>query len=283
MNKLKLEIQRFSSTNATTHYNLSQYIGSDKPTYLVDYNGDMSKIDTGIYNADAKGTQANDNIGTMSSLTTTATTDLVSAINEVDAHADTNATNISNNTTDIATNTSAIGTLANLTTSAKNNLVSAINEVDAKAGISGQITMFAGSIAPSGWLICDGSAISRTTYSDLYSVIGTTYGAGDESTTFNLPNLKGKVAVGYDSSDSHFDNLGETGGEVTHTLIGSEMPEHQHNARNFIINASGSIEVGSGSQHLGIGDDTTATGSAGGNQPHNNLQPYIVLNYIIKI
>ena len=129
MNKLKLEIQRFSSTNETTHYQLSQYIGTDKPTYLVDYNSDMSKIDTGIYDADAKGTQANNNIGTMANLTTSVNTDLVSAINEVDAHADTNATNISNNTTDIATNTSAIGTLANLDTTAKNNLVSAINEV----------------------------------------------------------------------------------------------------------------------------------------------------------
>lgn len=129
MNKLKLHIQFFSSTNETTHYNLSQYIGSDKPTYLVDYNSDMSKIDTGIYNADAKGTQANGNIGNMSDLTTTATTDLVSAINEVDAHADTNATNISNNTTDIATNTSAIGTIANLQTTDKTNLVNAINEV----------------------------------------------------------------------------------------------------------------------------------------------------------
>lgn len=129
MNKLKLQIQFFSSTNETTHYNLSQYIGSDKPTYLVDYNSDMSKIDTGIYDADAKGTQANNNIGNMSNLTTTATTDLVSAINEVDAHADTNATNISNNTTDIATNTSAIGTIANLQTTDKTNLVNAINEV----------------------------------------------------------------------------------------------------------------------------------------------------------
>lgn len=129
MNRLKLQIQFFSSTNETTHYQLSQYIGSDKPTYLIDYNGDMSKIDAGIYSAESKATINTSAIGDLSTLTTTASTDLVSAINEVDAHADTNATNISNNTTDIATNTSAIGTIANLTTTDKSNLVSAINEV----------------------------------------------------------------------------------------------------------------------------------------------------------
>ena len=127
--KLKLNIQRFSSTNATTHYELSQYIGSDKPTYLVDYNSDMSKIDTGIYNAQSKANTNESSIGTLSSLTTEAQSNLVSAINEVDAHADTNAGNIATNTTNIATNTSAIGTLANLDTLTKSDLVSAINEV----------------------------------------------------------------------------------------------------------------------------------------------------------
>ena len=128
--KLKLNIQRFSSTNATSHYELSQYIGTDKPTYLVDYNGDMSKIDTGIYNAQTKANNNESSIGDLSTLTTDSKSSLVGAINEIDAHTDTNTTNISNNTTDIATNTSAIGTLANLETTTKSNLVSAINEVE---------------------------------------------------------------------------------------------------------------------------------------------------------
>lgn len=117
-----------ASTNKTSHYNLSQYIGTDKPTYLVDYNGDMSAIDTAIYGvsttasgASSKADTNETNIGTLSNLTTEVKTSLVGAINEVDSHSDTNTTNI-------ATNTSAIGTLANLETTAKSNLVSAINE-----------------------------------------------------------------------------------------------------------------------------------------------------------
>lgn len=125
-----------ASTNQTTHYNLSQYIGTDKPTYLVDYNGDMLKIDTGIYNAKSEADTNTASIGTLSNLTTDAKSNLVGAINEVDGHSDTNASNIATNTlniatntTNIGTNTTNIGTLANLNTTAKNNLVSAINEI----------------------------------------------------------------------------------------------------------------------------------------------------------
>lgn len=80
----------------------------------------------------------------------------------------------------------------------------------------GAIVPYGSTTAPTGWLVCDGSAVSRTTYSELFAVIGTSFGAGDGSTTFNLPNLKGKVPVGYNSSDSDFDSIGETGGSKTH-------------------------------------------------------------------
>ena len=111
-----------ASTNKTTHYELSQYIGTDKPTYLVDYNGDMSKIDTGIYDADAKASLNATAIGTLSSLTTTAKSDLVSAINEVD------------------NDLSGIGDLTTLTTSTKSSCVGAINEVDADIGLLSNLT-----------------------------------------------------------------------------------------------------------------------------------------------
>lgn len=125
-----------SSTNKTTNYNLSQYVGEDKPTYLGDYNGDMLKIDTQMKNnnnlassantaasnaseaaiaANTKATNNETKIGTLTNLTTTEKTNLVGAINEV-------------NTSSVG-NTGAIGTLSNLLTTDKTNLVSAINEV----------------------------------------------------------------------------------------------------------------------------------------------------------
>ena len=92
----------------------------------------------------------------------------------------------------------------------------------------GAIIPYSGSTIPTNFLLADGSAVSRTTYSELFEAIGTTYGAGNGSTTFNLPNLKGKVPVGRDSSDTSFDVLGETGGEKTHQLTVNEMPSHAH-------------------------------------------------------
>ena len=113
-----------ASTNKTTNYELSQYVGTDKPTYLGDYNGDMLKIDTAIHGvAESVGSETSriniieNNIGSLSSLSTTDKTSVVNAINEVDTNSKSNATNI--------------GTLSNLTTSNKTSIVNAVNEVDA--------------------------------------------------------------------------------------------------------------------------------------------------------
>ena len=93
----------------------------------------------------------------------------------------------------------------------------------------GGVTQYAGATTPSAnWAICDGSEISRATYETLFTRIGTSYGVGDGSTTFNLPNLKGKVLVGLDSTQTEFDALGETGGAKTHTLTSTEIPGHTH-------------------------------------------------------
>jgi len=173
-------------------------------------------------------------------------------------------------------------TLTNKTIDGKNNTITNTNP-------PGSIMMFGGSSAPSGYLLCDGSAVSRTTYADLFTAIGTTYGTGDGSTTFNVPNVKGKVPVGRDSGDTSFDTLGETGGEKTHTLTSAEsgIPAHSHGfttvKSNVMPTSVTDLPSGYNSNNNGTGTAYTNNNTASNaSSAHNNLQPYIVFNYIIK-
>jgi microcystin-dependent protein len=93
---------------------------------------------------------------------------------------------------------------------------------------TGALTMFAGSVVPTGWLLCDGTAVSRTTYAILFAVISTTYGIGNGSTTFNLPDLRSRLPIGYNSGDANVNVLGKTGGANSKTLSTTEMPAHNH-------------------------------------------------------
>lgn len=156
---------------------------------------------------------------------------------------------------------------------------------------TGSVIAFAGSTAPSGWLLCFGQAVSRTTFAALFAALGTTYGAGDGSTTFNLPDLRGRVVAGEDdmggTSANRLTNqtggidgdiLGATGGAETHTLTIAQMPSHSH---TLSANAS---TAGSGfatamASNTSINLTTSAQGSGAA---HNNVQPTIILNYIIK-
>ena len=142
---------------------------------------------------------------------------------------------------------------------------------------------------PSNWKICDGSAISRETYAELFDVIGTSYGAGDGSTTFNLPDKRGRVSVGLDSNQTEFDTIGKKSGEKTHQLTINEMPSHDHRLTPLvdIRQGDGQTNANSGSlgTHLGgyVSKPNTAVSLTGGDQPHNNLQPYEVDVWIIKV
>jgi microcystin-dependent protein len=148
----------------------------------------------------------------------------------------------------------------------------------------GVVWDYAGATAPTGWAICDGSALSRTTEAPLFAVLGTTYGVGDGSTTFNIPNTKGRVVVGKDAGDGQFDTLGETGGAKTHTLVTGEMPVHTHpQVVTAAIGGSGvrtDYDTDAASTAF---DQGVSTLGAGGGGAHNNLQPYIVMNQIIRV
>ncbi|WP_350348010.1 tail fiber protein [Agromyces sp. G08B096] len=158
-----------------------------------------------------------------------------------------------------------------------------LDAAEARTVPTGAVEAFAGSAAPAGWLLCDGAAVSRTTYADLYALIGSTYGAGNGSSTFNLPNLKGRVPVALDAAQAEFNAMGETGGAKTHTLTIAEMPNHSH-AQNVSANTGGTAvrnDYDSDSAG-GIYPQGINTGGSGGGQAHNNLQPYLVLNFIIR-
>lgn len=145
---------------------------------------------------------------------------------------------------------------------------------------AGAVVFFARATAPAGWLVCDGSAVSRSDYSRLFAAIETTFGSGDGSTTFNVPDIKGRVVAGRSAGDASFDTLGETGGAKTHTLSTSEIPSHSHG----ITDRTATPTPGSGMTVYAtrVGAATESTAVAGGGGAHNNLQPYIVLLPCIK-
>ena len=137
----------------------------------------------------------------------------------------------------------------------------------------GAICQYGGSTAPSGYLMCNGQAVSRTTYADLFKAIGTSFGAGDGVTTFNVPNFNGRVPVGLDGTDTDFDTLGETGGS-------KYLQEHSHTLYGYHYISSGGAEGG----HTSGGNITDAQFSTNpaGTGDSGNLQPYLVTNFIIK-
>lgn len=211
-----------ASTNKTVNYDLSQYIGTDKPTYLGDYNSDMLKIDNAIK-------ENADEITGISGIVEGYAT----RINNLEETATTHGEEITENSEKI--------------NYLENNLIPI-----------GSVIPFAGSVVPNKWLICDGTPISRELYADLYSVIGVLYGVGDGATTFNLPNLLGKIPVGFSDQDNDFNTIGKTGGEKEH--------HHSFMRSTTVQNSAGEGVIGR--------ENYTAYASS--------LQPYITMHYIIK-
>jgi len=186
----------------------------------------------------------------------------------------------------------------------------------------GTILPYSVGTAPQNWLLCDGSAISRNEYDQLFDLIGTTYGVGDGSSTFNLPDLRSRMIIGLGQGAGLTNRvLGATNGEETHTLTTAEMPTHNHgvtdpghnhgitdpghthtygdtyrtgnqNTDNVFgsetaANESSTTETkstGSSVTSITINNNTTGitTNNNGSGNAHNVMNPFLVLNYIIK-
>jgi microcystin-dependent protein len=140
---------------------------------------------------------------------------------------------------------------------------------------------FAGLSVPDKWLECDHSEKSRTTYATLFTEIGEQYGAGDGSTTFNLPDGRGRSIFGYHSAETEFNAIGKTGGEKTHTLTFSEYPAHTHSGSVATITCDNYAGPAS-YQSEGLCKAQSSTNSTGGGGAHENMAPYIVKKWIIK-
>jgi microcystin-dependent protein len=146
---------------------------------------------------------------------------------------------------------------------------------------------YAGSTAPTGYLVCAGQSVLVADYGDLYDVIGFTYGGSGPS--FNLPDLRGRVIAGQDNmggtsadvlTDAQADQLGGTLGEEDHILTVNEMPSHTH---GLVIDSGSDDDFGtSGGNTNNVSSGSGNTSATGGGAAHNNVQPTIILNYIIK-
>lgn len=157
----------------------------------------------------------------------------------------------------------------------------------------GEIRVFAGTFAPSGWAFCDGRLLSISENDTLYALIGTTYG-GDGETTFGLPDLQGRSAVhaGRTPSTGRTYTMGEKAGDEHVTLVAPQLPPHTHPA-TYAANATSTSPdrarwAAQAANAYSDGPDASALrgdaiAPAGGNQPHDNMPPFVVVSYIIAL
>lgn len=146
---------------------------------------------------------------------------------------------------------------------------------------AGTLAAYAGATVPEGWLDCDGAAVSRTTYGRLFDAIGTTWGTGNGSTTFNVPDLRGRAVIGVGTGTGLTARaLADTGGAETVALVAAEMPAHTHNVTVRNTGTAGTSDP-QGSDGTGA-TATVATSSAGSGTAHQNMPPFAAARWMIK-
>ena len=153
----------------------------------------------------------------------------------------------------------------------------------------GSITLFAGTFAPRGYMFCNGQLLAIQQYSALFSLLGTTYG-GNGQTTFSLPDLRGRVPIGFGQGNGLSNYVeGQTGGVESVTLQASQIPSHSHaplaSTADETTNRPGGAYPTKGGVYSGSTDNTVmgATTASGGGQAHENRPPFLALNYIIAV
>lgn len=163
----------------------------------------------------------------------------------------------------------------------------------------GQIEAFGFNYAPRGWAFCNGQLMSIAQYQALFSLIGVTYG-GDGVTTFALPDLRGRVAINQGSMPGgRTYNMGESAGQEQVTLIVTQMPAHNHIAtlrgnsddassgepgnKTFGVSSANIYNTGAPDNGETLNTGSIQVGVAGGNLPHNNMQPFLTVNYCIAL
>jgi microcystin-dependent protein len=172
--------------------------------------------------------------------------------------------------------------------------IKGVANVEGTSPFLGEIEMVGFNFAPTGWALCEGQLLPISQYAALFDLLGTIYG-GDGVSNFALPDLRGRVpvAMGQGSGLSNY-SIGQLGGTENVTLITNQMPAHTHAANASTSNGTSATPSGNfpavnneGIQHYAAASNGTmnsaAIGTAGGSQPHNNVQPYLCINFIIAL
>ena len=159
----------------------------------------------------------------------------------------------------------------------------------------GEIRIFAGNFAPVGWMFCDGQLLAISENETLFQLIGTTYG-GDGQSTFALPNLQSRIPLHFGTFGGQTFQLAETGGVESVTLTTQQIPIHTHpllcaasggipnsNPNGGFWKPSTDLMYSSAAGAAAMGNPTIKSDIAGGSQPHENLAPYLCVNYIISL